>query len=265
MTIYAVGDIHGQSARLDRALDMIEADGGPEARIVFLGDYTDRGPDSRGVLDRLIAGRDAGRDWIFLKGNHDRMFLRFLEEGRENDHNIRSGLSWFNPRLGGVQTLGSYGMAASEGPAFLMDANGGLETLASYGIGDRELTLHELAEEAARTVPQAHQDFLASLQLYHATEELLFVHAGIRPGLPLERQVEDDLIWIRDGFLDDSSDHGRLVVHGHTVVPEPMHLGNRVALDTGAGYGDPLTAAVFEGGDVWVLGSGGRVPLVPVG
>ncbi|MDP5362969.1 MAG: metallophosphoesterase, partial [Paracoccaceae bacterium] len=94
--IYAIGDIHGQKEMLDYALALITADGGEDAQIVFLGDYTDRGPDSRAVIDTLIDGREAARNWIFLKGNHDRMFTQFVREGREHDPRVKSGINWLN-------------------------------------------------------------------------------------------------------------------------------------------------------------------------
>lgn len=263
MTIYAVGDIHGYAAELDRALGLIEADGGPGAEIVFLGDYTDRGPDSRGVLDRLIAGRDAGRPWSFVLGNHDRMFLRFLSEGIENDDNIKSGKSWMNRALGGPSTLGSYGLAAERLPAFLNPVNGGRETLASYCTNGTDLSLQELISEARDAVPDAHLQFLSTLPTYIERNGYLFVHAGIRPGRPLERQEEEDLIWIREGWLDFDGALPWLVVHGHTALEHPQHHGNRVNLDGGAGYGRPLVPAAFEDGRVWTLDEGGRTPLEP--
>lgn len=265
MTLYVIGDIHGQIGQLDRALSLVAADGGSDAAIVFLGDYTDRGPDSRAVLDRLISARDAGRPWTFIKGNHDRMFLRFLTEGREHDSNIGSGLSWINRRLGGSATLASYGLPAGEGAMFLHPANGGRETLSSYDIGGDEHSLQELVMRSRDAVPDAHRDFLADLPLWHEAGELLFVHAGIRPGIPLEDQDEDDLIWIRDGWLDATETHPWLIVHGHTALDFPEHYGNRVNLDSGAGYGRPLVPAVFEGRDCWTLGEGGRSPLLPAG
>ncbi|PZX15038.1 serine/threonine protein phosphatase 1 [Palleronia aestuarii] len=261
--IYAVGDIHGYASELDRALGLIEADGGPDARVIFLGDYTDRGPDSRGVLDRLIDGLAAGRNWVCLMGNHDRMFLRFLTEGAEHDGNIKSGLSWMNRRLGGPSTLASYGLPQGEGGAFLMAQNGGLETLSSYDLGGDELSLQELVMRARETVPEGHREFLATRPILHREGELVFVHAGIRPGVPLDAQEEDDLLWIRDGWLEDTRDHGVLVVHGHTALDTPTHYGNRVNLDGGAGYGRPLVPVCFEGRESAILTEAGRVRLVP--
>ncbi len=234
--IYAIGDIHGQKAMLDHALDMIEADGGPDARIVFLGDYTDRGPDSRGVIQTLADGVATGRNWVAIKGNHDRMFSRFVRSGKEHDARIASGKGWLNPALGGGETLQSYGL---------------------------DLDDPDLRRRATQTVPSSHVDFLDALPLWHTEDDLLFVHAGIRPGIPMADQTEDDLIWIRDGFLDDHRDHGPLIVHGHTALDTPRHFGNRIDLDGGAGYGRPLVPAVFEGRLCWLLTDRGRVPLLP--
>ncbi|MGR3755780.1 MAG: metallophosphoesterase family protein [Tranquillimonas sp.] len=264
MTLYAVGDIHGQAAELDRVLRLIEDDGGREARVVFLGDYTDRGPDSRGVLDRLVRGRAEGRDWVCVMGNHDRMFLRFVAEGEENDVNIRSRLSWLNPRVGGAATLASYGLPARTMPGFRHTLTG-WERLASYVTPGREMAAQELVMAARDLVPEPHLAFLAGLPLWHREGGLLFVHAGIRPGIAMESQSEDDLIWIRDGFLEDGRDHGALIVHGHTALERPEHCGNRVNLDGGAGYGRPLWAAAFDRGACFLLTEGGRERLCPAG
>ncbi|HAC51243.1 MAG TPA: serine/threonine protein phosphatase, partial [Sulfitobacter sp.] len=108
--IYAIGDIHGYAAELERVLTLIEEDGGPDARIVFLGDYTDRGPDSKAVIERLAQGKAEGRNWTFLMGNHDRMFSWFMEDFPRHDPLLLVELNWLNPRLGGDSTLGSYGV-----------------------------------------------------------------------------------------------------------------------------------------------------------
>ncbi|UWQ41508.1 serine/threonine protein phosphatase [Leisingera aquaemixtae] len=238
--LYAIGDIHGQLEMLDQALALIEADGGEGARIIFLGDYTDRGPNSCGVLERLAGGQAEGRNWICLKGNHDRMFSMFLEEYPRNDARLLVGYHWLHERIGGLETLQSYGVEVED--------------------GDRIYQTHARARAA---VPQAHLDFLSGLKPCHQEGELLFAHAGIRPGLPLAQQSEDDLIWIRQEFLNDERAHPWLVVHGHTPGRRAEHRGNRVNLDSGAGYGRPLSAAVFEGRDCWLLTEAGRVPLKP--
>ena len=260
--IYAIGDIHGQKAMLDRALVLIAADGGVGAPLVFLGDYTDRGPDSRGVIDALIRGRDAGLDWTFIKGNHDRMFTRFVRDGIAHDPAIKSGLSWLNPRLGGDTTLASYGIVPA-GPAVFEKGEDGLEWLVSCPTTLGHLTRDDLLAEARNRVPEDHLSFLESNPLMHHAVNQLFVHAGIRPGVALADQVEDDLIWIRDGWLTNTEDHGMMIVHGHTALDQPEHLGNRIDLDGGAGYGRPLVPAVLDDGQWFTLGDDGRTPLRP--
>jgi len=259
--IYALGDIHGQSAMLDTALSRIEADGGPDAEIVFLGDFTDRGPDSKGVIDRLIAGRDAGRNWRFVMGNHDRYLLRFVQDGRQHDPRTTSPINWLNPRLGGTTTLASYGVTGT--PMFAPHTPDTYQQLIQFQTPTQALTPTQLQAAAAEAVPQAHLDFIAGLPLYLESDELIFAHAGIRPGLPLDKQDTEDLLWIRDGFLDDDTDHGKLVVHGHTALDAPQHFGNRVDLDGGAGFGRPLIPAAFDGRDCYLLTDAGKVPLTP--
>jgi serine/threonine protein phosphatase 1 len=237
---YVIGDIHGQIDMLDQALAWIEADGGRDARVIFLGDLVDRGADSRGVIDRVMQGIAQGRDWRVVLGNHDRMFARFLQDGEQHDPRIKSGIGWLHPRLGGVQTLASYGVAKA---------------------ADRPLA--EVLDQARAAVPQAHRDFISALPRHIEQDGLLFVHAGIRPGVPLAHQDPEDLIWIRDGFLEESRPHPWLVVHGHTAIDLPFHYGNRVNLDGGAGYGRTLYPVVFEGTSAWMLDEAGRLPLVP--
>lgn len=244
--IHAVGDIHGQIAELDRALALIDAVGEPAAPVVFLGDYTDRGPESRAVIDRLVAEQGEGR--VFLRGNHDRMFLRFLADGTIADPAIKSGKSWLHPSLGGGTTLASYGVAV---PA--------ADTLARLGHDPRcDSTLARLLAEAREAVPASHRAFLDATVLLHDAGAQVFVHAGLRPGLPLASQTEDDLLWIREPFLSDRRDHGPIIVHGHTALDAPQHYGNRLNLDSGAGYDRPITAALLDGRDAWVLSGRGR-------
>ncbi|MBO9447614.1 metallophosphoesterase family protein [Ruegeria sp. R14_0] len=238
--IYAVGDIHGQLGMLHTALAAIEADGGPDARIVFLGDYVDRGPNSREVLDLLIEGQRAGRNWVMVKGNHDRMMARFVERCEIADKHLPITLNWLHPRLGGRETLASYGVEVTD--------------------TDRIFQVHERALAA---VPQAHIEFVNGLSNFHKEGELLFVHAGIKPGVPLDQQTEDDLVWIRQEFLRDARPHPWLIVHGHTPVDRAEHCGKRINLDAGAGYGRPLATAVFEGRECWLLTDAGRVRLEP--
>lgn len=238
--IYAVGDIHGHLDKLIEVHDRIDRDRrafGP-GPIVHVGDLVDRGPDSKGVLDYLIDGIEAGEDWLVLKGNHDRMMLYYLQETPRHDPCLKAEFDWQHPRLGGW------------------------ETLASYGI-DMDLPQEAMHLAARAAVPAEHREFLADLPLWHRSGGLLFVHAGIRPGIPLDAQREDDLVWIRDPFLYSRADHGVLVIHGHTPVEEVVHLGNRIDIDTGAAFGGPLSAIVIEDGVVHALTRKGRRALVP--
>lgn len=239
-SIYAIGDIHGELQMLRQAIDNIENDGGSDATVVLLGDYIDRGPHSRGVIEFLMNGLAKGKNWICLLGNHDRMLLHFMEDYPRTDVRFRVGYHWLHERLGGRETLASYGVTIND--------------------SDTILNVHQRARAA---VPASHLDFLHRLGYFHRHHELLFVHAGIRPGVPLEQQHHDDLIWIRDEFHRDTRRHPWLVVHGHTPVSAARHYGNRVNLDTGAGYGKPLTSAVFNGRNGWQLSAGERSRLLP--
>jgi len=240
MTIYAVGDIHGQLGMLEDALAKIENDGGPNAQVIFLGDLVDRGPDSRGVIELLSQGVAEGRNWTVLKGNHDRLYSYFLRPQPIVDTQILVGYHWLHPRIGGVGTLESYGIKVPE-----------------------QVRYYQLLPEALAVVPQSHIDFMNGLPTHHQLGELLFVHAGLRPGIPLEDQSEDDKIWIRGEFHNYTDPWPWLVVHGHTPVQQPTHYGNRVNLDSGAGYDRPMTTAVFEGRDCFILDSDGRRKLTP--
>jgi serine/threonine protein phosphatase 1 len=242
--IYGIGDIHGQLDQLNNAHRLIAEDrarvGDDTADIVHVGDLTDRGPASCGVLEYLIAGQADGQPWVVLKGNHDRLFTRFLDDPDWYDPAMNSTLHWLDARLGGATTLASYGV--------------------DDATEDGRIAAHRLAKER---VPQAHLDFLEGLPLTHRFGDLFFAHAGVRPGVALADQADVDLIWIRKEFIDDPRDHGALIVHGHTVIDAATHYGNRVNLDGGAAYGRDLVPAVFEGREVWTLTDAGRVPLVP--
>lgn len=242
MTLYAVGDIHGHLDKLDHALALIEADGGSEAEVIFVGDYIDRGPDSRAVIDRLIAGRASGRNWTCLKGNHDRMMEWFFEDEPRHDPHLLVGYHWLHERLGGLTTLASYGVEVSE-----------------------RVRLGDLHQQALPKVPSSHLDFLRSLPLTAERGELFFVHAGIRPGIRLAEQTEEDLVWIRQSFLKYKRAHPKLIVHGHTPVDANEHAKNRVNLDGGAAYGGALVPVAIEGTAFFNLTDKGRVPLKPRG
>lgn len=244
MAIYAIGDIHGHLDELLRVHELITMDQAKfshqGASTVHIGDLTDRGPDSKGVLDHLITGRADGQPWIVIKGNHDRLFHKFYDDPNWVDRRLRSDLTWLHTRMGGLNTLASYGVDATA-----------------------ELGLLDLWAQAREKVPAAHMDFLRDLPLYHEHLELLFVHAGIRPGVAISHQVEGDLMWIRDDFLNHKASFGSLVVHGHTMVHQVEHHGNRLNIDTGAGRGDALSAVVIEEGKAWVLEQQGRRLLNP--
>ncbi|MGL6208833.1 MAG: metallophosphoesterase [Paracoccaceae bacterium] len=240
MHSYAIGDIHGHIDLLRRAHDRIALDiarHGP-GPVVHVGDLVDRGPDSAGVVEHLRKGMEAGQDWVVLKGNHDRMFTLFLDDPKAQDPGLRADLSWLHPRLGGGATLDSYGVRnASDRPIAPVHA------------------------EAVDCVPAAHRRFLESRPTMFRHGEAVFVHAGIRPGIPLDQQAETDLVWIREPFLMDPFDHGALIVHGHTAVAEPILYRNRLNIDSSAAYGGPLTSVVIEGRSVYNLTDAGRVEV----
>ena len=243
MHCYAIGDIHGHLDLLEAAHARIASDmaiHGP-GPVIHVGDLVDRGPDSRGVIEFLIRGIAEGRDWVVLKGNHDRMFSRFLRDPTEPEPGLRAEYSWLHPRLGGAETLVSYGVRHA---------------------GDRPVA--PVHAEALAKVPQAHQAFMAARPGWHRVGDVVFVHAGIRPGVAMEDQVEDDLVWIRQPFLEDTRDHGFLVVHGHTAIPAPHHHGNRVNIDSSAAYGGPLSAVVFDRGGPQLLTADGRARIARV-
>lgn len=240
MRIYAVGDIHGQLELLHAAQERVRRDGGEDARIVHLGDLIDRGPDSRGVIEHLMDGQARGRDWIVIKGNHDRALTNFLRDPRWTDPRAPDRHDWLNRDMGAETTLASYGVA---------DA-------LSRPLG-------EIHAEAVAAVPSDHVRWLLGLPAWHLSSRALFVHAGIRPGVDLRAQIEDDLLWIRKPFQDDPRDHGVLVVHGHTPIRQPRHYGNRVNIDTGAAFGGPLTAVRIDESGIWVLEGDGPRLLAP--
>jgi serine/threonine protein phosphatase 1 len=246
MRTYAIGDIHGHLGLLRAAHDWIEADrlrtGDRQAPVVHLGDLVDRGPDAPGVIEYLMRGQAEGRNWVVLKGNHDRMFSLFLEDPGAHDPGLRPQFSYLHPAIGGAETLEAYGVPSA----------------ANRPLG-------KVHADAAAAVPEAHRAFLAGLPTHFERGPVLFVHAGIRPDVPLQAQTETDLIWIRAPFLDHPGPHPWLVVHGHTAIEAPTHYGHRVNIDTRAAYGGPLTAVVVEDRTVCLLGPDGRRPLEPEG
>lgn len=216
--VYAVGDIHGRADLLRRLLGDIadDARGRPAVRrvLVFLGDYVDRGAQSRQAIDILLGEVPPGFEARFLKGNHEQLMLGALDD-------------------------------AAAMPHWLM--NGGDATLASYGIEDATQGSEQLRARFAAALPAAHQAFLGALELYVAFGDYLFVHAGLRPGVPLERQNAHDLLWIREDFLNADADFGVVVVHGHTPLERPVVRANRIGIDTLAWASGRLTAVALEG------------------
>lgn len=244
MRSYAIGDIHGHLDKLVAAHDLIARDraavGDDEAPVVHVGDLPDRGPDSRGVIGWLMARAAEDPRQIVLKGNHDRMFTGFLADPRVQDEGLKPKYRWLDPMLGGADTLASYGVDTTP---------------------DRPLD--DLHAEALARVPADHVGFLVSRPAALLFGQALFVHAGVRAGVDLRLQTETDLVWIRQGFLDDARDHGALVVHGHTAIGRATHYGNRLNIDSSVAYGGTLSAVVIEGRDAWLLTGDGRVPLPP--
>ena len=219
--LYVVGDIHGCLDLLDRLIDKISRDvkeHGGNSLTVTLGDYIDRGPNSRGVLDRLLSNPFPG-DYVALKGNHEALLEAFLEDPAV-------GAQWRH--LGGLETLHSFGIPVAP---LLMDRN--------YDEASAQLRV---------ALSPEHVKFLASLKTSLTIGGYFLCHAGVRPGVALERQSEQDLLWIRDEFLDSKMDFGKIVVHGHTPVEEPEVLSNRINIDTGAFATGRLTCVVLDDG-----------------
>jgi serine/threonine protein phosphatase 1 len=219
--LYVIGDIHGRLDLLDRLIDAIKCDVdeyGNDCLTVTLGDYIDRGSYSRGVIDRLLANPFA-TPYIALKGNHEMLLEAFLADPEVGEH-------W--RRLGGLKTLHSYGVPVS-----------GLMVGKAY---------EEAADRLRDAMPVEHTSFLRSLKTSHSNDKYFLCHAGVRPGIPLERQRDEDLLWIRDEFLSSTMDFGKIVVHGHTPVEEPEVLPNRINIDTGAFATGRLTCVVLDNG-----------------
>jgi serine/threonine protein phosphatase 1 len=211
--VYAIGDIHGCDAQLANLHEIIAEDLArrPVERplLLHIGDYVDRGADTAGVLARLLAAPIDGVETINLLGNHDETMLNALMGDRP------AATDWLFA--------------------------GGRPALASYGV-DPDSPRESWPEQ----VPSAHIDFLRNLTLSHREGGYLFVHAGIRPGVPLERQAREDLLRMRQPFLYSEMSFGAVIVHGHTPVKDPVVRHNRIAIDTGAVFGGKMTCLVLE-------------------
>ncbi|GLS20721.1 metallophosphoesterase [Labrys miyagiensis] len=227
--VVAIGDIHGRLDLLEPLLDRIERRAAllPGARhvVVSLGDLIDRGPDSAGVIERLMAGVK-GSELIVLKGNHEDALLGFLDDKPIGD-------AW-RSFFGAEAFLQSYGIAGRQN--FRVEKAAG-----------------KLREDIFAAMPQAHIDFLRSLRTSFSIGDYFFVHAGVRPGVPLAEQEERDLVWIRDEFLHSKQRFEKKIVHGHTPVRRPDFNRNRINLDTKAYASGTLTAALFEGAEVTIF------------
>lgn len=225
--IYAIGDIHGCDRLLDRLIESIKRDieglaplerlTPSECLVVALGDYVDRGPGSRKVIERL-ARNPFPSDFIALKGNHEALLEQFIAD---------------------PETAGYWRQL------------GGLETMHSYGVDVANVMRGKFYDAAAealeQAMPPAHRDFIASLKLSVTAGRYFLCHAGIRPGVPFDRQRDDDLLTIREPFLNSRADFGKVVVHGHSPVEEPELRPNRINVDTGAFMTGRLTCVVLEG------------------
>lgn len=225
--LYCVGDIHGRADLLSRLHGMILADSADftgRKIIIYLGDYIDRGSYSRQVLELLLDEPLRGFENIYLRGNHEQALLDFLEFPRQ-------AAGWL-----------SYG---------------GLATLLSYEIALQRLPLaddvEELADRLKQTLPASHLEFLRQTELSFQEGSYYFAHAGIRPGVSLDSQDRNDLLWIREDFIRHRAPHEHIIVHGHTITTEPELLSNRIGIDTGAFYSDVLSCLVLEGIEQRVL------------
>lgn len=204
--IFAIGDIHGCADRLKALIARLDIDA-QQDRLIFIGDYIDRGPDVRGVVDMILDLKERMDHVICLLGNHERMFLDYYLHHR--------------------------------GLELLLD-NGGTETLESYGF-------RRSGQDPSFRLPEQHLRFYQSLLPYYETDHYIFVHAGLRPGIPLPNQDVEDLIWIRFDFIRSVYDFGKKVVFGHTPFSVPLVESNKIGIDTGAVYGGLLTCLELPG------------------
>jgi serine/threonine protein phosphatase 1 len=219
--LYVIGDIHGRLDLLEPLIDAIHRDAGPRGTgslTVTVGDYIDRGPDSRAVIDRLMANPFPGR-YVALKGNHEAAMMSFLDDPETGE------IWWHN---GAPATLRSFGVPVAK----------------SWERSDSA----RAADALRAALMPAEVRFLTSLRLSVSVGRYFICHAGVRPGVPLDQQCEQDLLWIREPFLDSDMDFGRIVVHGHTPVRNPEVMANRINVDTGAIVFGRLTCVVLENG-----------------
>lgn len=225
--IYVVSDIHGDLKQLHAVHERIAKDATANAvgeyTIIHVGDLVDRREDSKGVIEYLMNGVAEGKPWIVLKGNHDRMMYWFLDDPDRRDDHLKPGYDWLYHRIGGRETLESYGVTYPE-----------------------EFDPKEVQKMGLAAIPESHLDFLRNLPTYVETEDYIFVHAGIRPNVPMTEQTEDDLVWIRGPFFEHTGSFGKMIIHGHTVIDRVTHYGNRINIDTGAAWGGPISTVFVD-------------------
>jgi serine/threonine protein phosphatase 1 len=229
--IYCIGDIHGRADLLQELHKKIRADAkSHEGRntIVYLGDYIDRGEQSSQVIDMLLSQPLKGFDSVFLRGNHERVMLDFIAFPG-------AAAAWLT--FGGREALNSYGIPLANIP--------GMQQMG------------ELAQKLDEALPDTHREFITkTCEDSWQCGSYYFVHAGIRPGVPLEKQTQEDKLWIRDEFLSSTTNHGCIVVHGHSICQVPEILPNRIGIDTGAYSSGVLTCLVLEGQEQRLLQTG---------
>lgn len=229
--VYAIGDVHGRLDLLRALLALVQADnaarGEAETHVVMLGDLIDRGPESAEIIDYFLAGPPSFAGYHYIMGNHEEMLLKQIYDPSEQSlaHFLRFG---------------------------------GRETFESYGVPQRVLDMPERYSFAGLTdaIPASHRTFLAAMEDMIRFGDYLFVHAGIRPDVPIEEQQTSDLRWIRQQFLTSDVDHGVVVVHGHTITEEPELRPNRIGIDTGAFQSGRLTALGLENAERWLIATG---------
>ena len=231
--VYAIGDLHGRADLLEHLLERIFGDAGEvNNTLIFLGDYIDRGPDSKGVVERLIHLQRPGWSIVKLRGNHEQLLLEYL-------NNPEGYQAW--RAIGGAETLLSYGVR----PPMFSDAK----------------ELRRTHEEFVAQFPRAHFAFLTGLSYSHVIGDYFFVHAGVRPGISLDRQSPEDMLGIREEFLGSDERLEKVVVHGHTPTESPVMKPNRIGIDTGAYATNCLTAVKLAGESCMFLSTGDTQPL----
>lgn len=225
---YAIGDIHGRADLLAEIHKLIADDlrgHAGESTVVYLGDYVDRGSDTRGVLDLLI-NSTVGTSRVFLKGNHEEMFLEFLAHPKRAQR-------WLS--MGGAEAALSYGVSGDDP--------------------------RSIAKALAIAMSPAHLEFLRKLQVRHATDRYFFCHAGVRPGIELVKQDAHDLLWIKGDFLNSDEKFGKVVVHGHSPVDDIDIRANRINVDTRAYASGVLSCVVLDAETVRVLATKPSITL----